>query len=176
MINQLGYITSCPTASGEVFEFDARVHALNKAGGEADIETTTLLLRDQGHFLAAIVNSDRVPQNLTPESIVRVSGVLVESLAVPAGSIDDWQSATKKLKVHELIVLAQAATGLYKGVSHGGPSDENDAKVSLDALTLTERLNNRVLDVRVAATGAIFKLMSGIFELTTEFHIANGFQ
>lgn len=169
VINQLEHITSCTIADGRVFEFDARVHALNKTGGESHTETATILLRDQGHFLAAILSSDRVPQNLTPESIVRVSGVLVESL-------DNLQSDTKTLNVQELTVLAEAVPGLYGGVSHGGPGDEIETSTSLDALTLTERLNNRVLDVRVAATGAIFRLMSGMFELTTEFHIANGFQ
>lgn len=145
----------------------------------------TLILRDQGHFIMAIADSSRVGEtmwqitrNLTPESIVRVSGVLVEALDVSAGPTGDSaaKSATDTLQVHELVVLAQAATGLHKGVSHGGPGDETGKATSLYALVLTERLNNRVLDVRVAATGAIFKLMSGIFELTVEHHIASGFQ
>lgn len=137
------------------------------------METTNLILRDQGHFVTAIVESKQVgditwkaTQELTPETIVRVSGVLDEALDMPAADT---------LRVHSLVVLAQAATGLHKGVSHGAPCDEKES-LSVDALTLTERLNNRVLDVRVAATGAIFKLMSGIFELTVEHHIANGFQ
>lgn len=156
------------------FEFDARVHSLGDHGVEVDVDTMNLILRDQGHFFTAIVESKQVDettwkatQELTPETIVRVSGVLVEAIDA---------SAADTLRVHSLEVLAQAATGLHKGVSHGAPGDEIEKSLSVDALTLTERLNNRVLDVRVAATGAIFKLMSGVFELTVEHHIANGFQ
>lgn len=43
------------------------------------------------------------------------------------------------------------------------------------SLTLNERLNNRVLDVRVAATASIFKLMSGVFRLAAEYQANNDF-
>lgn len=175
-MNKLEHLKSYHGGGSGAFEFDARIHSFGDHSVEAGDETMNLILRDQGHFVAAVVGLKQVGETmwkatreLTPETIVRVSGVLVlaEAPDVPT---------TDTLRVHSLVVLAQAATGLHKGVSHGGPGDEQEKSLSVDALTLTERLNNRVLDVRVAATGAIFKLMSGIFELTVEHHIANGFQ
>lgn len=173
-MNKLKHLKSYHGGGSGAFEFDARIHSLGDHSVAAGDETMNLILRDQDHFVTAIVELKQVgettwkaTQELTPETIVRVSGVLAEALDRPAADT---------LRVHSLVVLAQAATGLHKGVSHGAPGDVKEKSLSVDALTLTERLNNRVLDVRVAATGAIFKLMSGIFELTVEHHIANGFQ
>ncbi|KAG8158816.1 hypothetical protein KVR01_011259 [Diaporthe batatas] len=54
-----------------------------------------------------------------------------------------------------------------------GPGERQEDLTT--GLVLAERLNNRILDVRVAANNAIFRLMSGVLELTDEFHIKNNF-
>lgn len=130
----------------------------------------SLVLRDEGSFVAASVEEGVVDnstlemvQILTPESIVRVSGNLVSA-------------PTTFIQVSKIVVLANSLADLPKGVvSHGAPGEEEAIENQLGALVLHERLNNRVADVKVAATGAIFKLLSGIFQLAVEHQTTGGF-
>ncbi|KAH9218966.1 hypothetical protein DL95DRAFT_384797 [Leptodontidium sp. 2 PMI_412] len=148
--------------------FDARIHEVQARSPAAT--SISLVLRDEGSFVAASVEEGVVDnstlemvQILTPESIVRVSGNLVSA-------------PTTFIQVSKIVVLANALADLPKGVvSHGAPGEEEAIENQLGALVLHERLNNRVADVKVAATGAIFKLLSGIFQLAVEHQTTGGF-
>jgi len=163
---------------GKKITFDARVNSVldSEIPGELSLE-----LRVQETFLKAIVDAKAIgeiawqkAQKLTPESIVRVAGhihLLVGDKAqtngdeVDANSHQDAASVTAfAVHVADLAIIAQASPNL--------PSFHRD---ELSALGLEERLNNRILDVRNAATGAIFKLHSGMCQLIVEFLCSNGF-
>ena len=109
-------------------------------------------------------------RKLTPESIVRVAGHIhlldnqVNGDKHAVGHHDAASDNANVVHVADLAVIAQASPNL--------PSFH---RKELSALGLEERLNNRVLDVRNAATGAIFKLHSGMCQLIVEFLCSNGF-
>ncbi|PYH97586.1 aspartate-tRNA ligase [Aspergillus ellipticus CBS 707.79] len=143
--------------------FDARVNSVDKSELPAQL---SLELRIQETFLKAHVDSKAIgevawekAQKLTPESIVRVAGH-IHLLGDKAEISSDKAFAN----VTEFAVIAQASPSL--------PScDRGD----LSALGLEGRLKNRILDVRSAASGAIFKLHSGMCQLIVEFLCSNGF-
>ena len=157
--------------------FDARVHSVSQSGFSGQL---SLELRVQENFLRANVDVKAIgevawekAQKLTPESIVRVVGcihLLGEEIQANGDKVHatDHQVAASEIAyaVHvvDLAVIAQASPNL--------PSFHRD---ELSALGLEERLNNRILDVRNAATGAIFKLHSGMCQLIVEFLCSNGF-
>ncbi|KAK4189003.1 hypothetical protein QBC35DRAFT_494952 [Podospora australis] len=141
--------------------FDARVHEPvdRTAGGSAPM--AFLLRRTDGQFKKALLvpgltdaPSLDVAWNLTTESLVRVSGDFVTE---------------EGLQVTKLVLLSKATVGDQTPGNlrelHGTPgSGELPLLPAID-----ERLDNRLLDARVAATSSIFKLFSGIHELAVEF-------
>ncbi|CAN8095706.1 unnamed protein product [Discula destructiva] len=157
--------------SGTEVEFDARVHAIRHR--EPDSDSVILLLRDEGLFLAITITKCDIgsgafweaAQTCTVESVLRIRGSKI------CGD-DDGDSHVGN--VTRLVILALAVENLPKRVSHGGPGETETPTTC--SLTLQERLDNRVLDVRVAATASIFKLLSGMIELSVEYCIMNGFQ
>ncbi|KAL8796251.1 MAG: hypothetical protein Q9195_001366 [Heterodermia aff. obscurata] len=161
----------------EEVTFDARVNAVLKAELSGQLR---LALRIQETNLIANIGAKAIgqgalekAQKLTPESIVRVAGY-VHLLGDKAqtngdkvgvnGHEDAAIDVTYAIDVVDLAVIAQASPSL--------PSFHRD---ELSTLGLEERLNNRILDVRNAATGAIFKLHSGMCQLIVEFLCSNGF-
>lgn len=142
--------------------FDARINSVlkSKHPGQPSLE-----LRVQETFLEANVGAKAIgetawekAQKLTPESIVRVAGhihLLGDKAEANGDKIDanDHKDAASDIAyavhVADLAVIAQASPDL--------PAFHRD---EMSALGLEERLNNRILDVRNAATGAIFKLHS----------------
>lgn len=161
------------TTVGDEVEFDARAHAVQRS--EKDGKTITLTMRSNGDFLRVDIDATKVlattweaAEGCTMESILRVRGVV--------HSLSDNNNADESLvgtvRAVELLVLSRAVDALPKTVSHGGPRE----KAATVSLTLQERLNNRVLDVRVAATGAIFQLLSGLNELSVEYCFAHDFK
>jgi aspartyl-tRNA synthetase len=77
--------------------------------------------------------------------------------------------STAMLRVNILVVLSTAKAHLPGHLNlHGAPGE---ALPSIDsrANLIEERLDNRLLDGRVAATAAIFKIFSGVYELAVGF-------
>ena len=109
---------------------------------------------------------------LNPESIVRVVGHVrpLSNKTEPSGeNIVSGQNHAPSpfalaIYVTDLVVIAEASPDL--------PAFHRDKPSTLG---LEERLNNRILDVRNAATGAIFKLHSGLCQLIVEFLCSKNF-
>lgn len=126
-----------------------------------------LQLRIEDRMAHAILSMDTVSAEvwnsiefLTAESFVRVTGCF------PPPIDDNGQNgdnvASEQLHVTDLAVIACASPVL---LSHSA----NKQQDYLSKFGLEARLNNRVLDVRRAASGAIFKLHSGMCQLIVEF-------
>lgn len=156
--------------------FDARVHNVRAATSDT---ATTILLRHSGHFITALlepgsadVSSLDIARNLTVESLVRVlAWTIPGSQRAKDGSI----SKAATIRICRLVVLSEAKPDIPKSlVSHGAPGEEL-SPIEIPTAILNERLDNRLQDVRVAATGAIFKLSSGVHELAVEHLAALGF-
>ena len=157
--------------------FDDRVNSVLESDFRGKL---SLELRVQETFLRANVDAKAIGevawekiQQLTPESIVRVVGhihLLGEKTQANGDKVcanghrDAASNIAYAVHVVDLAVIAQASPNL--------PSFHRD---EMSALGLEERLNNRILDVRNAATGAIFKLLSGMCQLIVEFLCSNGF-
>ena len=157
--------------------FDARVNSVLKSDFPGQL---SLELRVQETFLRANVDATAIgegawdkAQKLTPESIVRVAGHIhmhVEKAQANGDGVhtnghqDAAPDIAYAVHVVDLAVIAQASPNL--------PSFHRD---DLTEFELEERLKNRILDVRNAATGAIFKLHSGMCQLMVEFLCSNGF-
>ncbi|KAK2612472.1 hypothetical protein QQS21_001576 [Conoideocrella luteorostrata] len=151
-----------PGVEGEEMVFDARVNSLLKFEHP---EQLCLELRVRESFLQAIIDAKAIPeaewgkaQKLTPESIVSVKGVV--RLRSKIGE----NGSKAAIYVRSLDIIASASPNL--------PSFQCK---ELSAAGLEERLNNRILDVRRAASGAIFKLHSGMCQLIVEFLCSNDF-
>ncbi|KAH6987045.1 hypothetical protein EDB80DRAFT_756212 [Ilyonectria destructans] len=124
-------------------------------GGEAKCKSSTL---------EAAVNINR-------ESLVRVYGSYVPDVKVRHSPNNI--NGLPLVRVWKLTTIGAAVKDLrHNAVCHGAPGEEPEQH---DALLLNERLNNRVLDLRVASNGAIIKLFSGIYELTVEYLTGHGF-
>lgn len=162
---------------GKKVTFDARVNSTLESDFPAQLSPES---RVQATFLRANVDTKAIgevawekAQKLTPESIVRVAGY-IHLLGDKAqangdkvdtnGHQDSAPNIACAVHVADLAVIAQASPNL--------PSCHGD---ELSALGLEERPNNRILDVRNAATGAIFKLHSGMCQLIVEFLCLDGF-
>ena len=159
--------------------FDARVHAVS--GHDVGQEATTIHLRLYGRFIDALVDSTftdsastKISKNLTPESMVRVLAWSTHNANTKAnGSKSDCPS-TETIRVHRFTIISNAKPGTVRGVvPHEAPGEPIE-KVDLNA-TLNDRLDNRILDVRVAATNAIFRLNSGVHELAVQHMAAHSF-
>jgi aspartyl/asparaginyl-tRNA synthetase len=162
---------------GTKVSFDARLHSTAPIKPDTDV---VLHLRDEGQFLVASVNQAQVnagtfevASTCTRESLLRVTGTLVAVPSYEYISKDDCSEIS--VMVSEIVVVAKAIPDLTIVDLHGPGHKNQDSEQLLSTLTLNERLNNRVLDVRVAATASIFKLLSGVFELAVEHQISHGF-
>ena len=156
--------------------FDARVHSGPATESNA---TVTLLLRRSGNFIKAllapgsadVVSLDTV-RRLTAESLVRVSGSFVTGDQCDKSDI---ASDVAIFQVANLVTLSTAKADLPGDLKlHGAPGEVLPPVESRAAL-MDERLDNRLLDGRVAATAAIFKIFSGVHELAVEFLVAREF-
>lgn len=156
--------------------FDARVHNVRATTSDNAI---TILLRRSGQFITALlepgsadVTSLDIARNLTTESLVRV---LAWTIPGPQRAKDGSTLETVTIQICRLVVLSEAKADIPRSlVSHGAPGEQSSLS-EIPTTILNERLDNRLLDVRVAATSAIFKLSSGIHELAVEHLAALGF-
>ncbi|KAI4155945.1 MAG: hypothetical protein LQ340_000632 [Diploschistes diacapsis] len=163
-------------AQGDHAVFDARVHGVPAAESDAAI---TILLRRNGKFIKAFLEpgsadvvSLKTARRLTAESLVRVSGSTVPE---KQRAKDETVSEMMIFCVSKLVALSEAKADLPERLKwHGAPGEDLPPLESRAAL-LDERLNNRLLDARVVATAAIFKLFSGVHELAVEYLAALGF-
>ncbi|KAK4674894.1 hypothetical protein QC764_503120 [Podospora pseudoanserina] len=146
---------------------DVRVH--NSPILSDDSNSVAVLFRcANGHFLQATVESKNGLDNgvfdtvsfLTPESLVRVTARSVAH---------DTDFDITPIELCDIHYLSAAKTpGAYSNVLHGA-SGEVLASIQSRTKLIEERLDNRLLDARVPATAAIFKLFSGVHELAVEY-------
>lgn len=144
-----------------------RVHSISPAEESGSI---AFLLRKNGQFFKCKLQltdcADSVifatAQRLTLESLVRVLGVITAP--------DDASSDTLVItQPSSLTILSEATANLSGNLKlHGAPGE---TLPSLDEriLLLDQRLDNRLLDARVAATAAIFKLFSAVHHLAVKY-------
>ncbi|KAH9873310.1 hypothetical protein J1614_005708 [Plenodomus biglobosus] len=159
--------------------FDARVHAVS--GHDVSREITTIQLRLHGRFIDALIDvsftdsaSVGKSRNIAPESLLRVLAWSTHYAGVKLNGTVTEDRSTTTVRVHRFIVLSNAKEGIVRGVvSHGAPGEAFE-KVDLNA-KLNDRLDNRILDVRVAATNAIFRLSSGVHELAVQYMSVTSF-
>jgi aspartyl/asparaginyl-tRNA synthetase len=159
--------------------FDARVHAVS--GHDACLEATTIQLRIHGRFIDGLVDltftdsaSMEESKNLAPESMLRILAWSTHNVDIKPDDPETTDTSNTTIRVHRFTIIANAKPGTVRGVvPHGAPGEPFE-KVDLNA-TLNDRLDNRILDVRVAATNAIFRLNSGVHELAVQYMAANSF-
>lgn len=163
-------------AQGDDIVFDARVHMTPVAKSDAAV---IILLRRSGQFIQALVEPGSVDvvslemaRHVTAESLVRVSGS-----TIPESQCDDEESGSGvvKLRVSKLVALSVANADLPESLSFHGAPDEESPPLESHAAFINQRLDNRLLDARVASTASIFKLFSGVHELAVEYLAARGF-
>ncbi|KAF4341801.1 aspartate-trna ligase [Fusarium beomiforme] len=153
---------------------NANITHSNKVDTSIEGRVINLVLRDDGAFAKGTIDLDTVDesttviaQKLTPESIIR-------AWAAPMDSLDGGFAIA--VQVWKLTSLADAVTDLPAPIiSHLAPGDVDKPAPDASLLILNERLNNRIIDVRVAATGAVIKLFSGAYELAVEHLVGQGF-
>lgn len=156
--------------------FDARVNTILHP---ESLDQVRLELRVQEILLQAICLEDVIGKSdwdktkkLTPESIVTVTGQIhlaPSSLEKNRNKFNTNGHGTStntaySISVTKLVVIAQALPDLPQSHTR-----------ELTAERLEDRLDNRILDVRNGAAGAIFKLHSGMCQLIVEFLCSNGF-
>lgn len=136
-------------------------------------ELLRLELRAHDKSVQATVSIGAVPketwdlaQSLTAESLIRVTGSVIEQ--AEGDGRGKCQSASTAIRVSNIHVIAMAQPNLPRPSCHG----EN---APISRADLEQRLDNRVLDVRHAASGAIFKLHSGMCQLVVEFLSSKNF-
>lgn len=147
---------------------DARVHSVSAIEPSTSI---TILLRRNGQFINAVLETDSADvvsldtaRGLTAESLVRVSSSTIPENQLPKSQWDS-DSEVVTVRVSNLVVLSEAKASLQQVPKlHGAPGEELPSLESRTA-SIDERLNNRLLDARVVATAAIFKIFSGVHEL-----------
>lgn len=156
------------TTNRQSITFDARV---DKISIQSSSKEVYLGLRVDDVSLEAIASAKGLGENdwgaiqdLTVESLVRVTGHFTNSKDEQSLEFDENGSLSGawKFDITSLEHIALAAVDL-SGASKTKLAD------------LEERLNNRVLDVRKAAAGAIFKLHSGMCQLIVEYLCSKGF-
>lgn len=159
--------------------FDARVHAVREHS--VSLEIATIQLRLHGRFIDALVDLSSTDsasydklKNIAPESLLRVLAWSIHGPSVEPHDSGTNKKSTPTIRVHRFTILSNAKPGIFRGVVPHGAPGEPLGKVDLDA-TLNDRLDNRLLDVRVAATNAIFRLSSGVHELAVQYMSASSF-
>ncbi|UKZ52508.1 hypothetical protein TrVGV298_006285 [Trichoderma virens] len=160
-------------AQGEQTTFTGRVHSTCRVEQSGSV---AFLLRKNGQFFKCKLGSTDCAdtamfddaQRLTPESLVLISGVVTAR--------DDANSpGLVIIQASELTILSEAMANLPGNLRlHGAPGE---TLPSLDERTLLieQRLDNRLLDARVTATAAIFKLFSAVHQLAVEYLAAHDF-
>ncbi|KAL7783567.1 hypothetical protein V8C37DRAFT_42929 [Trichoderma ceciliae] len=154
---------------GEDITFTGRVHS---TGSVEQIGSIAFLLRKNGQFFKCklgtcvtdCADSDifAKAQRLTPESLVRVSGVIT--------ALDDASSpGLVIIEVSRLTVLSEATASLSGNLKLHGAPGETLPLVDERTLLIDQRLDNRLLDARVVATAAIFKLFSAVHQLAVKY-------
>ncbi|TQV92501.1 hypothetical protein V2A60_007183 [Cordyceps javanica] len=145
---------------------DGRVESVSRPEQDKLIHLT---IRTHKTVTLAFVNADAVSMQtwttadaLTAESLVRVAGYRKAHVG------DKNHETSAPVHVSDLHVIAWASPDLPLSSSHG-------ETLLTSSLGLEARLNNRILDVRHAASGAIFKLHSGMCQLIVEFLCSNNF-
>jgi aspartyl-tRNA synthetase len=158
--------------------FDARIHGDIIRGQNSGFD---ILLRRKGEFIQAKLEpgvadatSLQTASKLTPESLVRVLGSFLKDQSsansiVPTKEIAIFQIA----KIELLSAAAERLPNTLK--LHGAPGELTPPAEQRDRL-INDRLDNRLLESRVAATAAIFKVFSGVHELAIAYLGTHDFQ
>lgn len=165
---------------GQEVTVDARVHNARVQSAKLAF----LVLRKEAHTIQAVIGeggTHKISRQMVKwcgginiESVVRVTGLVKQPKEpVTSTSISDFE-----LHVQGLYMISEAVEKLpvqVKDCMRPPPiGEENPQGNELDsqglpAVSLSVRLNNRVLDVRAAANSAIFELQSGISNLFIEY-------
>ncbi|OIW29208.1 class II aaRS and biotin synthetase [Coniochaeta ligniaria NRRL 30616] len=185
-LNRKGAADHADRQRGHPVVFDARVHALpsisksNTDGADHAALITLQLRRTGGHFVNILLGPDTADSSsldaaraLTVESLVRVTGCFHPDAdnANQANERRDGVSAPAlpsktTFRASKLVTLSIAKPGLENNPIH--QLDLHRAQRTTAAPSSTAsidvRLDNRLLDARVSATAAIFKLFSGVHE------------
>ncbi|PTB62253.1 class II aaRS and biotin synthetase [Trichoderma citrinoviride] len=157
-----------PGGPNEGIAFTGRVHNLSPNEGDGSI---ALLLRKNGRFFRCKLKSAdgadpaicATARRLTPESLVRISCGVIAS--------DNASSETFTItQVSSLVILSEAKANLAGNVPklHGAPG-EPLPPLGERLLLLDTRLDNRLLDARVAATASIFKIFSAVHNSAVKY-------
>lgn len=159
---------------------DVRVH--NVRGQSAKL--AFLVLREEAHTIQAVIaegGANNISRQmvkwcvgLNTESIVRVTGVVKQ----PKEPVTSTSISNYELHVESIYVVSGAAQQLpiqVKDCMRPPPLGDEPTQAEEQAadgtpiVSLSARLNNRVLDARTAANNAIFKLESGVTNLFMEY-------
>ncbi|KAI0201864.1 hypothetical protein F4808DRAFT_424084 [Astrocystis sublimbata] len=153
---------------------DARVHSPPSSESGS---TVKLLLRRRGQFYTALLEENvadstslETARDLTVESLVRIEGKIEP---VEQASQESKPSWTPTIQVSKLTLLSKAKPGLAEQSGlHGAPGEKRPECTSA---MLDQRLDNRLLDTRVAANAAIFKTFSAVSQKATGMLAGKGF-
>ncbi|KAL6887119.1 hypothetical protein GGI43DRAFT_417684 [Trichoderma evansii] len=104
-------------------------------------------------------------QRLTPESLVRVSCVITTP----------DNTGLVILRVSGLTILSEATPNLSGNLKLHGAPGETLPLLDERILLLDQRLDHRLLDARVEATAAIFKLFSAVHQLAVKYLATHDF-
>ena len=174
---------------GQEVTVDVRVHNARVQSAKLAF----LVLRDEAHTVQAVVaeggkcNISRKMVKwcggLNIESIVRVTGVVKQPIEpVTSTSISNFELHVEKVYLisaaaEQLPVQVKDCMRAPPMVDDGQEEKEGEVDSSgLPVVSLSARLNNRVLDVRTAANQAIFWLQSGISSLFIEYMNKHNFR
>ena len=159
---------------------DARVHNARVQSAKLAF----LVLREGPHTIQAVIaegGAHKISRQmvkwsggLNTESIVRVTGLVKQPLEpVTSTSISNYE-----LHVANIYLISAAAQQLpiqVKDCTRPPPMGDETTQAEEQAadgtpiVSLSARLNNRVLDARTAANNAIFQLQSGVSNLFIEY-------
>jgi aspartyl/asparaginyl-tRNA synthetase len=166
-------INSNKAGQNEGITFTGRVHDISS---DEDSGSIAFLLRKNDQFFECKLKITdygnptvfSTAQRLTPESLVRISCVIIAS--------DDASSETFAItQVSSLIILSEAAPYLSGRLKlHGAPGETLPLQHERNLL-LNARLDHRLLDARVASTAAIFKIFSAVHQLAVKYLAVHDF-
>lgn len=152
-----------------------------------------LVLREESHTIQAVIaeggkyNISRKMVKwcggLNTESIIRVTGLVKQ----PKEPVTSTSISNFEVHIEKVYMISEAAEQLpvqVKDCMRAPPmvddgQEEKEGEVDssgLPVVSLSARLNNRILDVRTAANQAIFQLQSGISNLFIEYMNKHGFR
>lgn len=158
---------------------DARIHNARVQSAKLAF----LVLREEAHTIQAVVAEGgeygisrqmvKWCGGLNTESIVRVKGLVKP----PKEPVTSTSISNHELHVESCHLISQADAQLpiqVKDCMRAPPEAVDEAESETDAqgapiVSLSSRLNHRVLDARTAANLAIFQLQSGVTNLFMEY-------